>query len=267
MLVYQRVYEPCRLKRKIVSQTETRCPPLPLSRWVFQVVLEDQSSSRCMVPLKFTQWYLVTWWCLGVKPRFNMIQLVLVPSDESCLMCGFVAGKRGTHILNGLQSRPRIPRSCPHVEVQPWNPRAGYTPTFHMFFNIPTLHMVSSCCWWTLQLFCFFFAFFLDKSHTSLVPIVATYSNLLMEPSFLAKIRSGFDCTLHTSLRSDCARKFRMEPKNWDVAKKYWFYMGSMQSSEGVISLLFRLPTPSFSQVQVPATSGLGFPVVLPVFT
>ena len=116
-----------------------------------------------------------------------MIQLVLVPSDESCLMCGFVAGKRGTHILNGLQSRPRIPRSCPHVEVQPWNPRVGYTPTFHMmFFYIPTLHMVSSCCWWTLQLFCFF-VFFLDKSHTSLVPIVATYSNLLMEPSFLAK--------------------------------------------------------------------------------
>ena len=141
-------------------------------------------------------------------------------------------------------------------------------PSIWCFFNIPTLHMVSSCCWWTLQLFCvFFFAFFLDKSHTSLVPIVATYSNLLMEPSFLAKIRSGFDCTLHTSLRSDCARKFRMEPKNWDVAKKYWFYMGSMQSSEGVISLLFRLPTPSFSQVQVPATSGLGFPVVLPVFT
>jgi len=156
----------------------------------------------------------VTWWCLGVKPRFNMIQLVLVPSDESCLMCGFVAGKRGTHILNGLQSRPRIPRSCPHVEVQPWNPRVGYTPTFHMMF-----FFISQLCIWSPvavdELFnsSVFLFFFLDKSHTSLVPIVATYSNLLMEPSFLAKIRSGFDCTLHTSLRSDCARKFRMEPK------------------------------------------------------
>lgn len=193
-----------------------------------------------------------------------MIQLVLVPSDESCLMCGFVAGKRGTHILNGLQSRPRIPRSCPHVEVQPWNPRAGYTLTFHMMFFIS-----QPCIWFLVAVDELFNSsvFFLDKSHTSLVPIVATYSNLLMEPSFWAKIRSGFDCTLHTSLRSDCARKFRMEPKNWDVAKKYWFYMGSMQSSEGLISLLFRLPTPSFSQVQVPATSGLGFPVVLPAFT